>query len=106
MQILFHESDIEFFSRTAPSTPVYRFLGRDGNPERLLETHTLEDAYWRVKDEHRALADWISETIGPASTGDDWRYVSTSKRLKLARKWLRRLMIEEFGEESVWERDE
>ena len=84
----------------APRLKTYRFIPRDGSPNRLLEKWTPEQALEVVTREHRLIADWIRAQRGRPGwdldrpTAEMWSYIHASKRMKACREQLRELVEE------------
>lgn len=84
----------------APRLKTYRFIPRDGSPNRLLEKWTPEQALEVVTREHRLIADWIRAQRGRPGwdldrpTAEMWSYIHVSKRMKACREQLRELVEE------------
>lgn len=84
----------------APRLKTYRFIPRDGSPNRLLEKWTPEQALEVVTREHRLIADWIRAQRGRPGwdldrpTREMWPYIHASKRMKACREQLRELVEE------------
>lgn len=98
-----YESDVEFYApdsvflkgSVAPALSLYRFIGRDGSPNRILEVHSPHDALERVTRQHALMADWIrAQEWGQDVPKDCWRYIVTTNRLKSCRKQLEKLVKE------------
>ena len=84
----------------APRLKSYRFIPRDGSPNRLLEKWAPEQALEVVTREHRLIADWIRAQRGRPGwdldrpTREMWPYIHASKRMKACREQLRELVEE------------
>lgn len=82
----------------APRLKSYRFIPRDGSPNRLLEKWTPEQALEVVTREHRLIADWIRAQRGRPGwdldrpTREMWPYIHASKRMKACREQLTKLV--------------
>lgn len=96
------ENDVEMFEANVPSprTSLYKFIPSSGSPNRLLERMSPHEALAAVTQQHRKIADWIrAQDWGQNASGDQWRYIQVSKRLKACRQQLREMVRElEAGE--------
>lgn len=101
------EPDIELYDprgvvskgQKAPALKLYRFIPKDGSPNRLLEKWDPWYALERVTEEHAMIADWIrAQEWGENVPGGCWRYIATSRRMKSCRNQLREMVAE-------WEED-
>jgi hypothetical protein len=85
--------------RTAPPVSrLFRHIGRDGSPNRILEMHAPEAALAEVTREHAEMAAWIRAQKGESGWDltnpqkAQWRYIHVSKLLKSCREHLRLLV--------------
>lgn len=91
----------------APRLSAYRFIPRDGSPNRLLERYDPEEALEVITKQHRMMADWIRSNRGrpgwdlDAPTREMWPYIHASKRLKSCREQLQQLVDELEREEEA-----
>lgn len=103
MSIAMYESDVEFFApegqtlkgTVAPAVSLYPLIGRDGSPNRILETHGPHAALERVTRQHALMADWVrAQGWGEDVPEGRWKYIGATRRLKACRKQLEQLVKE------------
>ena len=92
---LYDPASVSIKGESAPSLSTYRFIPRDGSPNRLLERWDPQYALERVTKEHEMIANWIrAQEWGEHVPQSCWKYITTSKRIKSCRNQLRALVRE------------